>query len=223
MQSPQAKIPGGGPHVRINPDIPVRIAVRDAGQEVRVRRQPDEDENPFRRNDPDLGGVPDVLDSDPLHEILPLDRLDDAVPGEGDLRMGKGALGQDARRPQALPPVYEGHLVREARQIERLLNRRVPAADHDHVAIAVEGAVAGRAVRDAPADEFLLPRDAQAPPVRPRRDDHGKGVVRRSSGLHPPAGRFAPGDGREGGHVPGHPFQPKASAWARGAPAVEPA
>ena len=70
------------------------------------------------------------------------------------------------------------HLRREACQEEGLLHRRVAAAHDDHVLVAEEGAVTGRARTDPVVDEPLLALDAEPARGGARRDDHG---VRREA------------------------------------------
>jgi len=61
----------------------------------------------------------------------------------------------------------------ELRQEERLLHRRVAAPDHDHLTVAVEGAVAGGAVGDAAAVQRALRLEPELARCRAGGDDHG--------------------------------------------------
>ena len=82
--------------------------------------------------------------------------------GEQHLHMVIGAelFHLRAHRPQAVAAVDEGD-VGKAGEIERVLHRRIAAADDGHALAAVEGAIAGGAVADAMADVFHFPGNAQ--------------------------------------------------------------
>src|SRR5882762_5392510 len=60
-----------------------------------------------------------------------------------------------------IAPVHERDVLRDVRQIQRLLDRGVAAAHHRHALVAEEEAVAGGARRDATAAEALLRRQPQ--------------------------------------------------------------
>ena len=60
---------------------------------------------------------------------------------------------------------------------DRVLHRRVAAADHDHLVALEEGAVADAAGGDAAAGELHLAGDAEPFRLRPHRQDHGLGAV----------------------------------------------
>ena len=149
----------------------------------------------------------DILQPDPLDQIETFDRLDDGVPGEGDLLVGEGPLLEDRRGPQAVPPVDDRHLLREAGEIDRLLDRRIAPADDRDLPVSVEGAVAGGAEGDPSADEPLLARHAETPPVRPGGDDHGKRPVAHRAGGDLPAVLVAPPFLRHRRHVAGGGLQ----------------
>ena len=59
--------------------------------------------------------------------------------------------------------VHHGDLARDVGKIQRLFDRRIAAADHAHVLVAVEKSVARGAGRYAPAHERFLGRKAQVP------------------------------------------------------------
>ena len=82
--------------------------------------------------------------------------------------------------------MHDRHLARDLSQIERLFDRGVAAADHDHILAAIEKAVAGRAGRDAVAAEGLLGRDAEPARLGPRRDDQSiAGIGRAAVAMEP--------------------------------------
>src|SRR5690606_38159512 len=76
-----------------------------------------------------------------------------------------GALEQapahDLFRPELIAAVHDRDLRRDVRQIQRLLDGRVAAADHGDRLPLEEEAVAGRAGRDAAALVRLLARQAE--------------------------------------------------------------
>ena len=78
------------------------------------------------------------------------------------------------------------HALGELREEQPLLEAGVAAADHhDLVGPSVEGTVARRAEMDAGPDQILLAGRLGAPVRRPRRDEHGAGVVMLAGrGLH---------------------------------------
>ena len=122
--------------------------------------------------------------------------LDHERRQELDLLVGAGALEHDLRGPELVAAVHDRDLGRELRQEERLLHRRVAAADDDDLALAVEGAVAGRAVRDAPSVEGALRLEPELAGRCPGRDDHRLGQVLVVADVHleRPLGEIDAGD-----------------------------
>ena len=88
--------------------------------------------------------------------------LDDVVPQDLDLGVREQAVLHDLLGPQAVAAVDQRDLLAHLRQIERLLDRRVAAADDRHRLAAEEEAVAGGAGRDAGAREVALAVEARA-------------------------------------------------------------
>ena len=72
----------------------------------------------------------------------------------GDL--GHHPVDQDRLGAELVAPMDDVHLGSDVREIERLLDRGVAAADHAHLLAAIEEAVAGRAAAHAAAHEGLL-------------------------------------------------------------------
>ena len=91
------------------------------------------------------------------------------VPLEGDLRVGERLVLHDLRRPQRVAAMHHGHVRRELGQEDRLLHRRVAAADHRDWLAAEEEPVAGRAGGDAVTDQ----RPFRGKPEQPRRRTGG--------------------------------------------------
>ena len=84
------------------------------------------------------------------------------VPHDVDLLVGEQALLQDLLGAEHAAAMHEDHLAGDVGEIQRLLDRRVAAADHDHFLAAVEEAVAGGAGRDAIALEAVARTAARA-------------------------------------------------------------
>src|SRR5918995_1667569 len=110
--------------------------------------------------------------------FLDAEHVDDDVGREElDLLVGTGAVGHDLRGAELAAAVDDRHLRREARQEERLLHRRVPATDDHDLAVAVERAVAGRAVRDTASLQRNLGLQPELPRAGAGRDDHRASLV----------------------------------------------
>ena len=73
--------------------------------------------------------------------------------------------------------VDQVHLFGDIRHIERILQRRVAAADDRHGLAAEKRAVAGGAVGDAPADELFLAVHAERTVLAAGGDDHRLGFI----------------------------------------------
>ena len=108
-----------------------------------------------------------------------------------DVRLRRKALLQDALRPEPVAAMDHRHLRGEVRQVERLLHRRVAAADHGDVLAAEEEPVAGGAGGHAEARQLPLARDAEPARLGAGRDHHGVaeiGVARIAHGAERPRG-----------------------------------
>ena len=109
-----------------------------------------------------------------------LDRLDHGIQEERDLRVLASALLHDLRGPQRVAAMHDLHLAAEAGQVERLLHRRIAAADHHDVLVLEEEAVAGRARGEAATHQRALLRQVQRAGGGSGGDDHGLGLVGRA-------------------------------------------
>src|SRR5215471_14148370 len=78
------------------------------------------------------------------------------IPHHVDLLVGKQALLEDLLAAEHAASMHEKHLISNIGEEDRLLDRGVAAADHDHLLAAIEKAVAGGASRDAITPEALL-------------------------------------------------------------------
>ena len=85
----------------------------------------------------------------------------DGVEHPGDLRVGARLVLHDLRGAQHRPPVDDRDLRRELGEEDRLLHRRVAAADDGDLVAAEKVAVAGGAGRDAVAHQRALSVQAQ--------------------------------------------------------------
>src|SRR6188472_263457 len=91
---------------------------------------------------------------------------------EGDVALLPGPLEHDLRSAELVAAVDHGQLAGELGDEDRVLHRRVAAADHDHLLVFEEGAVADAAGGDAAAAELDLAGDAEPSRLRPHRQDH---------------------------------------------------
>ena len=106
------------------------------------------------------------------------DELLDLVRGEPlDVRDRPGPFEHDLRGAELVPAVDDFDVLGELGQEDRLLHRRVAAADDRRRDVAEEGGVAGRAVADASAGEGVLAVDAELAVLGAHRQDHGAGQV----------------------------------------------
>jgi hypothetical protein len=97
------------------------------------------------------------------------------VPDDTDvaamLRLGHQLVDEYGFRAKLVASVHQRHRARDVREVERLLDGRIAAADDDHVLRLVEEAVARRARRHALAHECLLRREPEIARGCPGRND----------------------------------------------------
>src|SRR6266446_1558700 len=137
-----------------------------------IRNEPDEDEH---APDGQILGRAVLVVFDRLHLPVAHDLLHPRLEDELDLRVGARPVDEDRLGPQAVATMQDVDLLRIAREEVALLDGGVATA-HDGQLFALEkGAVADRAVADAPALELLLSGDAQ--------------VAREAAGGHDQGGR----------------------------------
>ena len=96
---------------------------------------------------------------------------------ELDVVLAASPLLHDLRRAELVAPVDDLQVLGELRDEDRVLHRRVAAADHGDVLVLEEGAVADSAGGDAAAAELHLAGDAEPLGLRPHGEDHGPGAV----------------------------------------------
>src|SRR3990172_7789946 len=139
----------------IDLDVALLVHVELAAEQIASRLVSDGDEERPEGDHRFLTGDA-VLDPDPLDVLVPKDFDDLAIPHEADLLVLEGAVLHDLRCPELAPSMNHGHPAPEAGEEERLLHRRVAAADDPDLFSSVESAVAGRAGRDPAILELLL-------------------------------------------------------------------
>ena len=99
------------------------------------------------------------------------------IPHHLDLRIGEQTLLQDLLGAERSSPVHQRDVARDIGKIDRLFDRGVAAADHDHLLAAEEEAVAGGASRYAVTLEALFGGKPEPARLRARRDDERIGGV----------------------------------------------
>ena len=171
-----------GLHLHIRLDVTARIHLQLSCEELRVGRVADEDENAVRLEDGLLAGL-GILQPHGLHLACAEDLSHNRIPDETDLRMILRALLQDRACAQFVAAVDNCDGCGIAREEESLLQRAVPAADHDHLFILEERPVAGGAVRDAAPEQSVLARHVQVDGVGACRHDQRIGLVRARVAL----------------------------------------
>ena len=108
----------------------------------------------------DVRAVARAADANAVHAALVAEHLVERRP-QVQLHLAVGDLGhhlvdQDRLGAELVAAVDDVHLGGDVRQVQRLLDRGVAAADDAHFLAAVEEAVAGGAAADAAAHERLL-------------------------------------------------------------------
>src|SRR5262249_46247705 len=107
-----------------------------------------------------------------LHELLRHVRGQDL-----DVVNAARPLLHDLRGAELVAAVDDRQLVGELGDEDRVLHRRISAADNGDVLALEEGAVADTAGRDTLATELLLAGEAELPRLGAHREDHGLGEV----------------------------------------------
>ena len=112
---------------------------------------------------------------------------------EVDVVLLAGPVEHDLRGPVLVAPVDAGELVGVLGDEDRVLHRRVAAADHGDVLALEEGAVADAAGGDAAAGELGLARDPEPARLGAHREDDRLGdvlVVADEDALVPAVGEL---------------------------------
>src|SRR5215467_5632677 len=97
--------------------------------------------------------------------------LQHRVPDHRNLGILEQPILQDLLRAETVAPVHNRHAGSEIGEEQRLLDRGIAAADHQHLLAAIEEAVAGGAGGNAVTPEFLLGRQLQPTRLGAGRDD----------------------------------------------------
>ncbi len=104
------------------------------------------------------------------------DVLHHRIPHEGDLGVLERALLHDLGAAQGIAAMHEVHLAPQPGQVERLLERGVPAPHHHDVLVLEEEAVAGGAGGHPAAHQLRLVGQTQQLGGGAGGDDHGVGL-----------------------------------------------
>ena len=108
-----------------------------------------------------------------LQRVLVADHVfEHGIPKHRDFRVLIKPLLQDALGAQMIAAMNQRDLGGEIGQEQRLLDRGIAAADHQHFLVAIEKAVAGGAGGDAIAAEFLLARQIEPARLGAGRENH---------------------------------------------------
>src|SRR5436305_895837 len=159
-------------------DVAVLVGLDLALDDLRFRHVADRDEGVVGLDLLLLAGV-DVAEADLLEFAAltgeELERLQRVA--ELDVVLFLRSLEHDLRGPELVAPGDDVQLAGELGDEDRVLHRRVAAADHDHLLVFEESPVADAASGDAAAAELHLAGDAEPFRLRPHRQDHGLGPV----------------------------------------------
>ena len=140
-------------------------------EERRVRIVADRDEQAVRLDLPRLAGLgaaqAQPFDLDVAEHLGHLGAQD-----EVELVVGPRAVDHDLRGAELVAAVHQVDARGELRQEQRLLERRVAAADDVDLLLAEERCVTGRAGRDAASLVLLLRLDPEPAGARAGGDDH---------------------------------------------------
>src|SRR5918994_2647705 len=142
------------------------------------RRVTDGDERAAGSHLLGLAGL-DVLQPDRSQSAVAVgDELLDHERGlEIDVLLLSSALEHDLRSTELVAAVDDRKPLGELGDEDRVLHRRVPTADHDHLLALEEGTVAHAAGGHPVAAELDLARDTEPLRLRSHGEDHGPGAV----------------------------------------------
>ena len=198
----------GSRAARLRQDVALCVHRHLSGEDRRVRRMADGDEHSVNRQPIERAGL-HVAEPDPgnhLGRAAAFDFLHDAVPDHVDPGVGEQPRLQDLLGPQRVAAVDQRDAVGMVRQVQRLLDRGVAAADHRDRLAAVEEPVAGGAGRHAAALQPLLRLDVEPAGLRAGGDDHRVGQEHLA--------RIGDGSGRGGAEK----STPVIRSWTRRVP-----
>src|SRR5947209_3272800 len=189
-----------GLHRRIRHQEAERIVLHVVAviEELDVRLEADEDEDPGHRQRPSLLGR-HILEGDLRNlAILALDFRDDGVRQQLDFRVLAGRFDQNRLGAELLPAVNDVDLLGIAGQKDAFLERGIAAADHGDHLLLEEGAVTDRALRHTASLELTFARNAELLGLAARgQDDEVAGVLAVLGFDHLPVA--SPMDGGDAG------------------------
>src|SRR5512143_1958091 len=162
--------------------------------QLRARPVPDRNEGLAAIEFPLLAGL-GVLEAAPgdLAVVACYEFDRDVRRQELDVLLALGPLLHDLRGAALVAAVDDLERLGELGDEDRVLHRRVTAADHGDVLALEEGAITDPAGGDTAAAELDFPRDAEALGLGAHREDHGLGLVgvlADPDGLDAPVGQL---------------------------------
>src|SRR5262245_47950598 len=122
----------------------------------------------------------DVAQNDAFHlqwVLLAQNLFEHGVPDHGNFRILEQTVLQNLFGAERIAPVHDRDARSEIGEEQRLLDRGIAAADHQHVIAPIEEAIAGGASGYAIALEFLLGRQVEPARLGTGRNNHAVGEV----------------------------------------------
>ena len=117
-----------------------------------------------------------VAQAQGFHVIRSHDLIDNGAAQDFDLFVVEAFVLVDHLAPEFLAAVDEVDLAAQARQVQRLFQGGIAAADDGHVTVAEEVPVAQGAIGHAPAQQTLFARHAQLAVAGPGGQHDGLGL-----------------------------------------------
>src|SRR5579875_4209248 len=113
-----------------------------------------------------------IAQSHPIHGIIAQDLNHLCIPDKADFWILEGAILHNFAGAQAIASMYNRDMAGVTGQESRLFQRRIATADDDHILVAEEEAIAGRAGADAASLQARLARQTQPFRACPGRNDN---------------------------------------------------
>src|ERR1700691_732672 len=153
----------GGGRIRLSDEIALFIHLQLALEQAGDRIVADGDEHAVATQRARLAAadIHDPRAGDVWRLAFAHDLVEHAVPDDVDLGIGEEPRLQNLLGAEPVAAVDQRNLGGVMRQVKRLLDRGVAAADYRHLLAAEEETVAGGASRNAEAAELRLARNAE--------------------------------------------------------------
>src|SRR4051812_15557581 len=168
----------GSGRVRLGDDVALLVGVHLADDQLGARDVADRDERSFRL---DLLGLARLRVAQPDLRKLAIVTGDELLRDEGGLEVDVPLLLRpllhDLGGAVVVTAVHAGQLVGVLGDEDRVLHRRVAAAEDEHILALEEGAVADTTGGDAAAGELDLTGDVEAPWLCAHCQDHALRLV----------------------------------------------